>query len=85
MADRLYRVISDVFGVLVGQLTEETSPDTIPNWDSLTHINLLLALEAEFQVSLSPEDAMEMLSVRLIRMILTEHGAELAHERRAVD
>lgn len=72
--ERLYRVISQVFGVPIEEISEDSSPDTIGTWDSLSHINLILSLEAEFGISLSPEDAMEMLSVKLIRMILTEQG-----------
>lgn len=75
--DGLYRVVSDVFGVPVTEINEESSPDTIAEWVSLSHIELIVALEAEFSVSLTPEDAMEMLSVRLIRLILNERGAEL--------
>lgn len=72
--DRLYRVVSEVFGLPIEEVNDDSSPDTIPNWDSLSHLNLILALEAEFEVSLSPEDVMEMLSVRLIQIILAEHG-----------
>jgi acyl carrier protein len=72
--DKLYRVLSQVFGVTVDQLNECSSPDTVPSWDSLTHLNMIVALETEFHVSLTPEYAMEMLSVKLIRMILEELG-----------
>lgn len=71
-SDRVYRVVSDVLGVPVTAVNDESSPDTIESWDSLAHINLILALEAEFGISLSDEDAVDMLSVRLIKMILAE-------------
>ena len=74
MTDRLYNVVGKVLGVPVEDITDEDCPDTIKSWDSLTHINLVLALEAEFDLSLSPDDASEMLSVGLIRMILHERG-----------
>jgi acyl carrier protein len=73
--DRIYRVISDVMGVTIGEIDDESSPDTIAAWESLSHINLVLALEVEFGVSLSPEDVLEMLSVGLIRTILSEKVA----------
>ena len=72
--DRIYRVVSEVFGVSIEEVNDDSSPDTIPSWESVSHINLILSLEAEFGLSLSPEDAMEMLSVRLIRLILVDHG-----------
>ena len=69
---KLYTVIADVLGIQVAEISDDTSPDTTDRWDSVSHINLLIALEAEFGVELTPEDAMEMLSVRLIKIILAE-------------
>lgn len=76
--DRVRRIISEVFGISVDQINDESSPDTIESWDSEGHINLILSLEAEFGISLSPEDAMEMLSIRLVRLILAERGVPSA-------
>ena len=75
MEDRIFRVVSDVLGVPIEKVNDESSPDTIQAWDSLSHINLILALEAEFAISLSPEDVLEMLSVGLIRTIIAEKAA----------
>ncbi len=72
--DQLARVIAAVFGIPADTVTEESRPETIPQWDSMSHINLVLALEDEFGVSFSAEDMVEMLSVRLIRLILAERG-----------
>ena len=72
--DRIYRIVSDVFGVPTTEIDDDSSPDTIETWDSVSHISLVLSLEAEFGVSLGPEDAMEMLSVRLVRLILADRG-----------
>jgi acyl carrier protein len=72
---RVYRVISDVLDVPVTVINDDSSPDTIGNWNSLSHLNLILALEAEFNVALSDEDTMDMLSVKLIQMILVEREA----------
>jgi acyl carrier protein len=74
MPDRLYNVVAEVFGVPVDNLTDEDNPATIESWDSLAHVNLILALEAEFGMVLSPDEAAEMLSVRQIRAILLERG-----------
>jgi acyl carrier protein len=71
---RIKRIISKVFDVPEKEVRDDSSPDTVPNWDSVGHINLVLALEAEFGISLLPEESMEMLSVKLIRLILEERG-----------
>ena len=71
---RIYNIVSQVFGVPIVEITDESSADTIETWDSLNSLNLVLALEAEFGVSVSPDDAVEMLSVGLIRTILADYG-----------
>lgn len=74
---RLYRTIAEVLDVAPDSLSEESSPDTIPSWDSLNHLNLVMALESEFAVSLSAEDALDMRNVALIRTILREYAVEV--------
>jgi len=56
------------------QLNEESSPDNVKNWDSLKHMNLILALEEEFDVSFSDEEIVELLSVEIIVETLKEKG-----------
>ena len=72
--DRTNRVVSDVLGAPLTAIEDDSSPDTIDGWNSLAHLNLVLALETEFEVTFSDEDATDMLSVRLIQMILADHG-----------
>lgn len=70
--EKLYSVVANILGIDVAEISDDTSPDTSERWDSVTHINLIIALEAEFDVELTPEDSMEMLSVKLMKIILTE-------------
>ncbi len=56
-------IASDIFGVPVGNITAESSPETIENWDSMQHLNLVLAIEEKFGLQLSPEEIEEMKSV----------------------
>ena len=74
--NKLYSVISRVLGVPEEDISDDTSPDTVKTWDSLSHVNLIIALEHQFGVHLSPEEAMEMESVKLIRLTLADHGIE---------
>ena len=69
---KLKKVISNVLGVSIDAINDNSSPDSIDKWDSLSHLNLVMAIEAEFDVELTPEDSMDMLSVKLIRMILSD-------------
>ena len=69
---KLKEVISNVLGVPIDLINDNSSPDNIDKWDSLSHLNLVMAIEAEFDVELTPEDSMDMLSVKLIRMIVSD-------------
>jgi acyl carrier protein len=73
---QLKDVLARVFNVDVNSVTEDASPDTIENWDSLRHMNLVLALEEEFGVELTDDQVVEILSYKLIKIVLMEHGVE---------
>jgi acyl carrier protein len=73
--NRLRRVVGSVFGIADGAVTDEASPRTIEAWDSVAHIQLVLALEAEFGVQFDPDEIPELSSVRVIRARLErDHG-----------
>ena len=69
---KLKDVLSNVLGVSIEEINDDSSPDSLDKWDSLSHLKLVMAIESEFEVELSPEDSMDMLSVKLIRMILED-------------
>ncbi|HUI06196.1 MAG TPA: acyl carrier protein [Verrucomicrobiae bacterium] len=75
--DRIYRTVASVLGVPAAELSDDSSPETLPAWDSLNHLNLVMALEGEFGISLTPEDAMEMRTVGSIRAVLGNNGVEV--------
>ena len=72
--DRICRVVAETLGVPIERVNEDSGVSTIENWDSLAHLNMIMAIEKEFEISLTPEEAMQILSVRLIRLTLEEHG-----------
>ena len=64
--NKLKQVVSDILEVDIDDINENSSPDNIEKWDSLSHIKLVMAIEVEFNVKLTPDDMMDMLSVKLI-------------------
>lgn len=67
-------VVARVFGVELASVDEDASPGTVEGWDSMGHLNLVVALEKDFNVSIDIGDAMEMVSVRRIKEILLAYG-----------
>ena len=65
-------VLSDVLDTPTEAISAETSPDTNESWDSIKHLNIIMAIEEDFNVTLSPEEQMEMLTVSLIADLISE-------------
>jgi acyl carrier protein len=64
--------MATVFGIQADAIGDDTSMDTVESWDSIKHMNLVLALEEEFGVSIPDEDAANITSYPLIRLVLAE-------------
>jgi acyl carrier protein len=71
---RIREVAADVFGVPVADLPEDASNENVPGWDSLHHLELMLAVEMEFNVAISSEAMPALLSVEAIEEHLREQG-----------
>ena len=41
------------------EITDDSSPDNLEQWDSLSHVQLVLNLEKEFNIKISPEEGIE--------------------------
>lgn len=70
MKDKVLVIISNIMNVPIKLLNEESSPDNVESWDSLKHLNLILAIEQDFGITLSDEEIIEMMNVQLILEIL---------------
>lgn len=74
--EELKQVLSDIFNISYDSVGEKTSIDTVETWDSLKHLELVLALEAKFNITFSYEETTEILNYNLIHMILEKHGVK---------
>lgn len=63
---RVQRIAADVFSVPVAQINAESSAHTIETWDSLQHLNFVLAVEQEFGVRFTPEEIEKLISVNTV-------------------
>ena len=72
MNERIIDVVSRTMEVPAESLSEASSPVTVETWDSLKHMNLVLALEEEFGIRLNDERIMKMVTVGAILETVTE-------------
>ena len=75
MLERVRAIVADIFNLPLGRVRADSSPDNIEAWDSLQHLNLVLALEQAFAVQFTPEEIEQLLSVELIAALIEEKAA----------
>jgi acyl carrier protein len=68
------QLVAQVFGLHVSQVTDATSNQNIPEWDSLGHVNLIMQVESHYGVSLSTEEALALTNVETLKRTLSELG-----------
>jgi acyl carrier protein len=72
MESRIKNVMAAVFEIDIEDINEESSPDSIDNWDSLNLMNLVVSLEEEFDIQFDDMDIVEMLNFKLIVEIIKQ-------------
>ena len=60
---KLTAVFRDVFDDDGLEITESTTADDVAGWDSLTHINLIVAVEKAFGVSFTTKEVRALANV----------------------
>ena len=73
--EKVKEVMGAVLEVDASTIDDDASMDTIPSWDSVRHMNLVLALEDELGVSFPDEDAANATSLKLLLLVLQEQLA----------
>ena len=67
---KIKQVMSAVFEIPLESIADDASSDNIENWDSLRHLNLILALEEEFGISIPDEEVGNLLNYKLIEIVI---------------
>jgi acyl carrier protein len=64
--NKLQELIALTFGMPAEEITPSTARDDIPAWDSVGHLNLMLALEDAFALTLDIEDMARLATIPAI-------------------
>jgi len=64
------KILTTVSGVLQTEVNQHTSQKNCAKWDSLMHINLMIALEEAFDFSFEPEEIANMTSISAIEQTI---------------
>ena len=72
MEQKILDIVSQIMEVPLESVTLASSAETISSWDSLKHMNLVLALEETFGVLFSEEQIAELTQVGTILTIVAK-------------
>jgi acyl carrier protein len=76
--EKLRQVLATVLRIPAAEIGDDTSTDTVEAWSSLAHLDLILALEEEFGITIPDEEVGDLTSFRLLKLTLEEQGAAAA-------
>lgn len=68
--DRIREIAADVLQVPPGRITLQSSTKDIESWDSVHHLNLILALEQAFETQFEPDEIDQMISMDRVLSVL---------------
>ena len=74
MSYNLYGIFARVMDVSITEINDNSSPETIPNWDSFNSYILLDELETEFKTEFTIDEVTETKNVSDIKIHLKNHG-----------
>ena len=66
MINKVKEIFSDVLNLEESIINDNFSQQTCERWDSLNHLNIVIALEEEFDVSFEPEEIATMTSLQSV-------------------
>ena len=71
--EKVKQVMTGLFSLDMTDIGLDSSIETVEQWDSLQHVNLMMALEQEFGIQIDVEDAIEMTSFPAVCKTLTHY------------
>ena len=72
----LQETMASALSISCDQLSDDLQYGDIPEWDSLGHMNIMMALEDEFAVEITTETISQLVSIAAIREYLKQHESK---------
>jgi acyl carrier protein len=63
---KIKKIMSNVLEVELDQINEKSAIDNIDKWNSLSHIALIIALEKEYDIEISAQETVKMVTFQAI-------------------
>ena len=71
------KIVMDVFDIDISEINDETTPDDLELWDSVTHMDLVARFEDTFDLQFEVEEITEMDTIGNMKEVLRRSGVEV--------
>lgn len=68
--EKINLILVDILDLDDGHVSDDLTPDTAENWDSMNHLRLVTTIEQEFSISLSMDDIQSIQNVARLRELV---------------
>lgn len=72
LKQKIISIMADIFELDAADIPDNASVGVVENWDSIRHMNLIVALEEEFDVRFNDTDIVDLITIPLIESIIKE-------------
>ena len=76
-SDPIKKVMGEIFGLASEKIPDGATMEELESWDSLNHMELMLAVEIEFGVRISTTMMLELVSLDAIQDFLKSQGVDV--------
>ncbi|WP_107840298.1 acyl carrier protein [Metasolibacillus meyeri] len=73
---KLRVIFAESLGIDEGQITDELTYNSIPEWDSIAHMALVSEIDDQFDTMLDTDDVLDMSTFAKAKEILTKYDVE---------
>ena len=72
--NQVMQIIAETLNVPLSTINEDSAAENMDTWDSFAQVNLMMALEQTFGITLEVEDFMKLNSVTSITAFIEENS-----------
>ena len=76
MTQKLYDLLAEVFSIPSNEISDNSSPETIENWDSFNGLVVVDKLESEYNIKFTMDEIEDVSNVSDIKRHLKNHGVK---------
>ena len=71
--DKINQILANTFNLSNEEVLKNLGMEDVNNWDSLSHMNLIVSIEDEFKIELNGDDISEMITFDQIRDVIQKY------------